>query len=80
MLIRSRVGALLLVAPTVLGLAGCGGEDRAVQAQTSGSAAAQVREKLGPVPASLDTATAARLSGAFRGAADRLRLVHRQRR
>ena len=68
---RSNVRALLFLAPTVLGLAGCSGEDRAVQAQTSGSTTAQIREKLGPVPASLDTATAARLSGAFRGAADR---------
>jgi serine protease Do len=71
MVIQSKLRALLLIAPTVLGLAGCGADERSVQAQTSGSTSAQVREQLGPVPSSLDTATAARLSGAFRGAADR---------
>ena len=60
----STILALLFVA------AGCRG-DNAANAQQTRTTTAQVREQLGPVPAQLDTATAARLSGAFRGAADR---------
>lgn len=68
--ITGKMASLVLVAALVPALGGCRENDR-VQAQTRGGAVTQVREKLGPVPMSLDTATAARLSGAFRGAADR---------
>src|SRR5687767_5153666 len=61
-----RLGALIAL---VVLLPGCKEQDTA-NAQARGSLN-QVREQLGPVPATLDTATAARLSGAFRGAADR---------
>ena len=60
----------LIFAPFVALLGACT-QDSTAQAQTRQNTVAQVREALGPVPASLDTATAARLSGAFRGAADR---------
>jgi serine protease Do len=66
---RSRP-ALLLCASALIVASGCGGGDR-VQAQSRGNASNQVREQLGPVPALLDTASASRLSGAFRGAAER---------
>jgi serine protease Do len=49
---------------------GCSGSETA-EAQGRPEAQAQIREQLGSVPAVLDTTTAARLSGAFRGAADR---------
>src|SRR5687768_2065109 len=65
---RSRANRLVPVAAFVL--LACNGSGEPAQAQTQSQTAA-VREKLGPVPATLDTATAARLSGAFRGAADR---------
>jgi serine protease Do len=61
---------VLLFAPLLAALGGCA-QDSAVQAQTRQTSLTQVREALGPVSSSLDTATAARLSGAFRGAADR---------
>jgi len=60
----ARVGALV---PVLAALAACGAGD-AAQAQNPTQ---QVREKLGPVPASVDTVSAARLSGAFRGASAR---------
>ncbi|HSL71890.1 MAG TPA: trypsin-like peptidase domain-containing protein [Longimicrobiales bacterium] len=66
---KSNSAKLLVFAPLVLSLAGCG-RDNTAQAQSRGSLT-QVREALGPVSTSLDTATAAQLSGAFRGAADR---------
>lgn len=52
----------------LLAFTACGQGD-GVQAQTR--AETQVRERLGTVPAAIDTATAAALSTAFRGAADR---------
>jgi serine protease Do len=61
---------ILVFAPLLSFVAGCG-QDGTAQAQSRPSSLTQVREALGPVPATLDTATAARLSGAFRGAADR---------
>ncbi len=69
MFYRSRP-ALLLSASALIVAGGCGAGESA-QAQSRGAATSQVREQLGPVPALLDTASAARLSGAFRGAADR---------
>jgi serine protease Do len=65
-----KAGRVALALPLVMLLLGGCGEDNAANAQSRGSLT-QVREQLGPVPMSLDTATAARLSGAFRGAADR---------
>jgi serine protease Do len=62
--------ALLLAVPVLIVAGGCGGGDRA-EAQSRTSSTNQVREQLGGVTMSLDTVTAARLSGAFRGAADR---------
>src|SRR5690349_25150479 len=67
---HSTVAKALLFAPLLAGLGGCA-QDSAVQAQTRQDSKTQVRQGLGPVPATLDTATAAHLSGAFRGAADR---------
>ena len=57
------------VALGLLLLAGCG-ERGAAQERTNG-ARAEVRQRLGGTPAELDTTTAARLSGAFRAAAER---------
>ncbi|MBI4410237.1 MAG: Do family serine endopeptidase [Gemmatimonadetes bacterium] len=62
-LVRRALAAALLLP------AACGRE--AAQAQDPNRLRSEVRERLGEVPAVLDTATAARLSGAFRGAADR---------
>ena len=67
---HSTLARILVFAPFVAFLGACA-QDSTAQAQTRQNAVTQVREALGPVPASLDTATAARLSGAFRGAADR---------
>ncbi len=67
---QSNWARVLLFAPLLAAVGACA-QDSAVQAQTRQTSLTQVREALGPVPATLDTATAARLSGAFRGAADR---------
>jgi len=65
----SRKAALLVLLPAMVSTA-C--RDTGVAAQTNGgNLRQQVREQLGPVPATLDTAAAARLASAFRGAADR---------
>jgi serine protease Do len=56
--------------PAVVMLGACGSNDPAI-AQTRQQAREEVRERLGSVPATLDTATAAALSSAFRGAAER---------
>jgi serine protease Do len=58
------------LAVTIVAALGCSGSETA-EAQATPQAKAQIREQLGNVPAVLDTTTAARLSGAFRGAADR---------
>ena len=50
-------------------LAGCG--ERGAAQDRANAARAEVRERLGGLPAELDTTTAARLSGAFRAAAER---------
>lgn len=60
----ARVGVLV---PILAALAACGAGD-AAEAQNP---SAQVREQLGPVPSTVDTVSAARLSGAFRGASAR---------
>jgi serine protease Do len=62
------VGRWLL--PVFVITSACGRSDTA-QAQTRDQTRAEVREQLGGVPGSTDTATAAALSGAFRGAAAR---------
>lgn len=60
-----------LVASLVI-LVGCSpGEVAQAQAQDRSRAQAEVREQLGGVPTTLDTTTAAALSGTFRAAADR---------
>jgi serine protease Do len=59
----------LAVALLVTAVAGCGRGD--AEAQSAPQARATVRQQIGPVPAVIDTSTAAHLSGAFRGAADR---------
>src|SRR5687768_16193199 len=58
------------LAVAVAAAMGCSGSETA-EAQARPQAQAQIREQLGSVPAVLDTTTAARLSGAYRGAADR---------
>jgi serine protease Do len=66
---RSKT-ALLLAVPVLIVASGCGGGDKA-EAQSRTNPSNQVREQLGAVPTSFDTVTPARLSGAFRAAADR---------
>ena len=68
---RSARALLLVVPALIVALGGCR-QSNTAQAQSRGNGAKeQVREQLGPVSMSVDTATAARLSGAFRGAADK---------
>jgi len=61
------------LAASLVVLAACGqsGVAQGVAQDASEAAHAEVREQLGSVPAVVDTVTAARLSGAFRAAADR---------
>ncbi|MBI4546009.1 MAG: Do family serine endopeptidase [Gemmatimonadetes bacterium] len=67
----SRIsGVRWMLAALAVTLPGCG-RGEVAQAQERDGVRSEVREQLGAVPAVLDTATAARLSGAFRAAADR---------
>ena len=66
----SRKAAFWVLLPAVVTTA-CSDGNVASAQTNGGNTQQQVREQLGPVPATLDTAAAARLSSAFRGAADR---------
>src|SRR3954469_14122277 len=64
-----KMSGRLLVLGLFAASAGCGRGD--AQAQTAPQAQAAVRQELKGVPAVLEKSTAAHLSGAFRGAANR---------